>query len=313
MEDKLIIFINVYGCIIEEAKMRVLLLMLFLSVLMFSLASHNVLAQDRNSGVQVTVLNQDPYPAEPNNYVDIVFKVENKKNLAVNDFLIELLPQYPFSLDSSGVKEIGTLGIGQYDDKAVYVKYKVRVDKDAIDGENEIKVRYVYDTNGEWRNYITQDFNITIEDPKTDFDVAVQDYSFKTNTLTLAVSNIGKKNAQSVTVSLPGQSSIDIIGSDKNILGGIDTNDYTIASFKVISKQDGPLVVRIAYTDSIGIRREVEKAVIFKASSYEVSTNNNAKTTDYRALIYIAIGVIGIIVIFVLLRIFRKKRKVKQS
>lgn len=293
-------------------KMRLFLFVLLTAIVLFSFASINEVKAnvEKNAAVDVSLLNQDPYPAQPNSYVDLVFKIENTGRVDVNDVLIELLSQYPFSLDSGRVpvKEIGSLTLVQYGEKAVFVKYKVRVDKDAIDGENPIKVRYVYDTNGEWRNYITREFNITVEDTKTDFDVAVQDFSYKTNTLSLAVSNTGDKDAASVTVALPEQSNIEIMGSDKNIVGGIEADDYTIASFKIVPKQDGPIIIRITYTDTIGVRREVEKAVFFKASSYN-QQNVQQNKTDYRALIYIGVGIIGIVIILIVLSILRKRRK----
>ena len=270
-----------------------------------------VSAQEKNAMVEVSLLNQDPYPAQLNNYVELVFKVENKGRVDVQDVMIEILPQYPFSLDSgvSAVKEIGSLTLVQYGEKAVFVKYKLRVDKDAIDGENAIKIRYVYDTNGQWINYITREFNVTVEDPRTDFDIAIQDYSPATGTLSIAVSNTGDQNADSVTVSLPEQSAIEIIGSNKEIIGGIETNDYTVSSFKVVPKEDALIVVHISYTDSIGIRREVDKAVLFKASTYSYKIAAKETGANNRALIYIGIGVVGIAIIIVLFRILRKKRK----
>lgn len=287
------------------------LLVISLSALLIILLNFQCIsATERHARVEVSLLNQDPYPAQPGNYVELVFKVENAGGVEVNDVLIELLPQYPFSFDSSvdATKRIGTLTLVQYGEKAVFVKYKVRVDKDAIDGENEIKLRYVYDTNGRWENYIIKEFNVTVEDPRTDFDVAIQDYSPLTGTLSIAISNIGDQNADSVTVMLPEQSSIDIIGSNKEIVGGIETNDYTVSSFKVIPREDAPIIVRISYTDSIGIRREVEKAVLFKASSYSYKIAKEERSNN-RALIYIGIGVLGIVAIIVLFRILRKKKK----
>lgn len=287
-----------------------MILALILSVCFFCFSTNKVKANEKYTYLDITLLNQDPYPAQPDNYVDVVFKIENKGGSIANDVIVELLPKYPFSLDPGvdAVTDVGLIRGSQYGEESVFVKYKLRVDKDAINGENEIKLRYAYNTQGRWENYIEKEFNITVEDPRTDFDIAVQDYSYKTNSLTLAVSNIGDKNANSVTITLPDQSSIDIQGSNKNIVGGVDANDYTIASFKIIPKQDGPLVVKIEYTDSIGVRREIEKAVIFKASSYEQKiTKTNG--TDMRALIYIAIGVVGIIIIFIAIRILRKRRK----
>lgn len=269
---------------------------------------------ERFPNVKVSLLNQDPYPAQQDDYVEIVFKIENVGRVEVKDFLIHLLPEYPFSLDpgDSGLRDIGNLGVVQHGDKAVFVKYKLRVDKDAIDGEHKIKVRYTYDSNKKWENYIIEEFNITVEDSRTDFDVAIQDYSPKTNTLSLAISNIGKKNASSVTVILPEQEEIELVGSNKNIIGGIETNDYTIASFKIIPKKDGPIKVVIAYTDERGIRREIEKTVNFKATSY-YNTQNIKQRQDYRSLSYIIIGILGIIAVLVIIYILRKKRKKGQE
>ena len=290
-------------------KTRLIFLLFVIFMALFFIS--NAKADDKYTYLDVTLLNQDPYPAQPDDYVDLVFKVENTGGAVANDVIFEIIPQYPFSLDpgADAATNVGYIMGVQYGEHSVFVKYKLRVDKDAIDGDNEIKIRYVYNTQGRWINPFEREFNISIEDPKTDFDIAIQDYSPKTNTLSIAVSNIGDKNANSVTVMLPEQSLIDIIGSDKNILGGIESNDYTIASFKVMPEQDGPLVVRISYTDTIGIRREVEKAVIFKASSYAQATGSNNAKQDYRAIVYIAIGIVGIIVIFILFRVLRKRRK----
>ena len=294
-------------------KMRLFLFVLLIAVFLFSFAGISEVKAnlERHAAIDISLLNQDPYPAEPNNYVELVFKVENIGGVDVNDVLVELLPEYPFSLDAgvSAVKEVGSLTLAQYDEKAVFVKYKVRVDKDAIDGENPIKIRYVYGTNGQWINYATREYNITVEDTTTDFDVAIQDYSPVTGTLSIAVSNTGDQNADSVTVSLPEQSAITVIGSNKEIIGGIETNDYTVSSFKVVPKEDALIVVHISYTDSIGVRREIDKAVLFKASTYSYKIAAKETGTNNRALIYIGIGVVGIAIIIVLFRILRKKRK----
>jgi len=256
------------------------------------------------------LLNQDPYPAQPDNYVDLVFKIENTGGQSATDVMVELLPEYPFSLDPGvgGFKKIGTIKDVQYGEEAIFIKYKVRIDKDAIDGENEIALRFAYNTEWKWTEYYKREFNVTIEDSKTDFDIAIQDYSYETNSLTIAISNIGEKDANSVTVMLPEQSSIDIIGSDREIVGNIEASDYTVSSFRVIPKEDAALIVRIAYTNSIGIRREIEKAVIFNASKYEKEVDRGT-IADYRSLLYIIIGIVGIVIIFVLLRILRKRRK----
>jgi len=64
---------------------------------------------------------------------------------------LEILPEYPFSLDPGreALKSIGTIQSRQKGDVGVIVKFKLRIAKDAVNGENEIKVRYRID-NGLW-------------------------------------------------------------------------------------------------------------------------------------------------------------------
>lgn len=133
-----------------------------------------------------------------------------------------------------------------------------------------------------------------------------------TKSLTLAISNIGEEDANSVTMSIPSQTAYEFLGTDKNIIGNIAKNDYTIASFKINPKEDGPLIVKISYTDSIGVRREIEKTVMFTASAFSQKTTNGKEQSGLsKSLIYIIIGVIGLILIFILLRILRRKKKLK--
>src|SRR3989338_7187239 len=53
----------------------------------------------RTSQIEVTLINQEPDPAEPGKYVDIRFKLDNNGSDEARNVDIEILPQYPFSLD----------------------------------------------------------------------------------------------------------------------------------------------------------------------------------------------------------------------
>jgi len=43
----------------------------------------------------------EPYPAEPGQYIDLYIKVENRGTKPAADTAFELLPKYPFSIESS--------------------------------------------------------------------------------------------------------------------------------------------------------------------------------------------------------------------
>jgi len=98
----------------------------------------------------VTYMSQDPDPVEPGGYVELKFKVENEGTEAAEDVQVEILPEYPFSLDAGegAVKSIGIIRGRQTGSDAFIVKFKLKVDKDAVAGDNTIDVRYNSDKTG---------------------------------------------------------------------------------------------------------------------------------------------------------------------
>ena len=114
---------------------------LFLSL---SLAS----AQASIPQIKVTLISQDPDPVAPNDVVEARFKIENGGAATSNDVFMQILPEYPFSLYSGdAVQDIGKLRAGQTGADAIIVRYKLKVDKYAQKGDNEIKfqnLRFVY-------------------------------------------------------------------------------------------------------------------------------------------------------------------------
>jgi len=127
--------------------------LIIISILMILLAINvNAAAQttQRPSGIYaiaVTLINQEPDPAEPGKYVDVRFKFDNNGTEEARDISVELLPEYPFSLDPGreALKNIGTIQSRQRGDVGVIVKYRLRVDENAVEGENELTIRYRID------------------------------------------------------------------------------------------------------------------------------------------------------------------------
>jgi len=291
-----------------------------------SIASNSV-------AIKTILVNQDPVTAEPGGYVNLLFKLENWGTARADNVVVELLPQYPFSLDSgvAAVQELGSIGGLATDDKAYLVKYKVRVDKDAINGDNEIGLKYTY---GNGITVSLQKFNVTVLNPRTDFDVVVQDSS--SGTTSLAIANIGSNTAYSVVVSIPDQSAYRVSGASATVLGNLDASDYTLASFQIAQlgspSQIGgyrsggnitassvtPLKINIAYTDTLGIRRTVEKEVhldTFSTGGMNVTSTraqfsqNGQSQLLSGGLLYIAIGVVGIVAVVAFFKLRGRKKK----
>ncbi len=87
--------------------------------------------------VEVTFLNQEPDPAEPGEYVELRYNIENKRSDDLTSLKIELEQNYPFSFDSKEdrIKVIPVLSPELQGKKAVVVKFRARIDDNAIEGE----------------------------------------------------------------------------------------------------------------------------------------------------------------------------------
>lgn len=93
----------------------------------------------------VSISKYEPYPAEPGKYVDVWVSVQNQGNYAVDGVQVEVVPAYPFSVDNnaSGSKIVGTVLGGE----KVLLQFRVRVDQNAVQGNNNFDVRYKSSTS----------------------------------------------------------------------------------------------------------------------------------------------------------------------
>jgi len=277
--------------------------------------------------LKTTFVNQNPMSAVTGEYVDLLFKIENLGTEDAENVTFELLPQYPFSLDpgTSAKQYLGTITGLQRGNNAYLAKYKLKADKDAVEGDNEIKIKYSY---GDGNAYDVQTYNVSVSNSRTDFDVVAQDQS------TLAIANIGASTAQSVIVRIPSQPNYRVNGTSATIIGNLNAGDYTLATFQIISTRtsnissnvsnipssisSGPsnLTIEISYTDTLGIRRTVDKNVSygFSVSGLGATGRTFTRTGEpllpvSNGILYIIIGVVGIVVIVAFIKIRSRKKK----
>ncbi|MEM4330400.1 MAG: LPXTG cell wall anchor domain-containing protein [Candidatus Pacearchaeota archaeon] len=242
--------------------------------------------------LNVSLINQDPYPAVPGEYVKILFSVSGIENNECGEISLELLKNYPLVFDPGfEAKKVLKSGTFTRDFKSNWlVPYKVRIDKDAIRGDAEIEV--LYTTKGRDQLKISKKFNLTIEEIENDFDIFVRSYDYSTKRLVFEIINLGKADVYSLTFEIPQQDNIEIFGSNKNVVGDLDSKDYTSTEFQAIP-QDGKIKVILSYLDKINKRRVLEKEVNF-SSKYFVHTKNN-KNSNFPFYVIGLILLLGII------------------
>jgi len=96
-------------------------------------------------------LNQNPDPAYPGDYVELRFKVQNLGEEVAEGVKFEIMIDFPFYLDAanSAVQELGDLTPGHRGQDAHILFYKLRVDENAVEGDNEVRLKY-YSTQTGW-------------------------------------------------------------------------------------------------------------------------------------------------------------------
>ena len=267
--------------------------------------------------LDIELMSQDPMPVNNGDVVEVFFKadIEDPRD-APEDLSFKIFPEYPFSLtvNENDTREFGDVRDVYYKESFTF-KYRLLVDENANEGDNKIKVGYSVGGTG----YATRYYTISVAETRTDFDVIVQDLS--ESSTTLAVVNIGANTGYSVIVKIPEQENFRITGTSTSVMGNIDAGDYTLAIFQITpTGEEKDLAIEVSYTDALGIRRTVQKEVRLE-STKTVGTSETGEVTRIRStqgggfstlgnsgLIYIGIGIVGIISIVVFLK-FRKRKK----
>ena len=253
--------------------------------------------------LDITLLNQDPYPAVPGDYAKLVFQIEGIESTECGDITFNLPSSYPieFNPGESGLRTFKKIDYIKDYESSILIPYEVRINKDAINGANSIEVQ-IQNKN---EAMFTESFDIEVEDVRADFEVYITNFDYATNKLTLEVLNIEQSDVEALIVKIPRQENIIIKGSNQIIVGDLDSNEYTTADFEAIPS-NGEITVELRYSDTINTRRSVTKTVIFD-SSYFTERKADKKTISIGT--YLLLGIAVIIIVWIAVKKFKKKKK----
>jgi hypothetical protein len=278
-------------------KKVILLLMLIMLSGQFILAS----TYSPACNIDTVLLNQDPYPAQPGESAKIVFQVTGIEQDDCKNIKVEFLEKFPFSLDpeSEAVVEIKAGTYVKDFSSFLLVPYKIRVDKDALDGDNQLELKITANNVA-----LTEEFQINVEDSRTDFEVSVKDYDSSTRTLTFEILNIGENDVEALTIDVPMQDNLEVKGSARNIVGSLDSNDDTTFTFEGIPK-NGDIKLIVVYTDEISERRTLEKVVSFDSDLFDGRGVDEGMSFWF----YITLIIVAVLIF----RWYRKRKKRRHS
>ncbi|NLN44353.1 MAG: hypothetical protein GX152_09405, partial [Methanosarcina sp.] len=120
----------------------------FSLLLFFSLFTAPASAAVGGANLKVTIVETNPYPAKIGEYLTLTIQVENIGGDKADNVDIQIVPQYPFSLDSeaNAVKNVGVL----YPGRTATKEFHLFVDKDAKKGVRSIDVRTKTGKDSPW-------------------------------------------------------------------------------------------------------------------------------------------------------------------
>ncbi len=242
--------------------------------------------------LEVSMINQDPYPAIPGEYVKVVFQIDGIENPDCGDISFRVKEAFPVSLDPDVTNPIKIkAGTYQRDYSSFYIAaYKVRLSEDALEGDNPIEVAYSTKSSAE----ILKEFQIHVEDARADFEIYIKDYDYTTQVLTFEILNIADVDVEALTIEIPKQEGIQIKGPNRVVVGDLDSNEYTTAEFEATDLQEGDIKLDIIYTDTINVRRDLEKTVSFDASYFTGRGQDQGRSyTWLYVVIVLILGYIG--------------------
>jgi len=159
------------------------------------------------SSIRVSMISQDPDPVKPGEYVELRWMVINMGSTPLQDVKFKLVSDYPFELlgADNGIKELGTIQGHQKGEEGVILYYKVRINPEASEGVNKLKLMYSFDG----MDFATlDDFEIRVQ--SVDAAVVIDNVSLEperlipgnTGKLTLKLKNLADSEMEDINVKL---------------------------------------------------------------------------------------------------------------
>ncbi|MCD6398657.1 MAG: hypothetical protein J7L08_01945 [Candidatus Aenigmarchaeota archaeon] len=283
--------------------MKFNLLTLFLVILLIGgLAVTPACAYDapgETPSFKINLLKYDPYPAEPGEYMTLWIEVYNTGTNEAKDVTFELEPEYPFSLDSNenATREYSSIP-GLF---TVVLQYKIRVDSNALNGDNEIKLKYKIG-NGNW---IEKKSDIYVNKAPNKAELTPLfvstdplPYPGGETELTIDLANVAPGSAYYIITE--AESPIATIPVNKVFVGTLDADDFDSLKFDLkinddVSPGRYPVYIKSYYKDEDYKKIETNGTVYIQIyTKEEVEKELTPKTSWYMYLVYIIVILVAL-------------------
>ncbi len=259
--------------------------------------------------LQIGLINQDPDPVTAGDVVKVRFKVENLWETTKDPVILEILPEYPFTLYSgSATKNLGILGGRQTGFDAPIIDFRLKVDKDAADGDNELALKvsigdtiWIYD----------DDFFVEVENE----EIRLRNYIRSSNIIvpgskgkfSVEFANAGGYDIEFFEMWLEPSDDYKLLSTSNYIyIGDIDSDDTESEEFEIYVPDDVNTVnipIRVKYEVN-DYSYEEQETLNLQLLNNEEAKNIGLVKSNTGLNIFLTI-VIAVILLF----IYKKYRK----
>ena len=210
------------------------------------------------SDLSIRSMKYEPYPVEPGETFDLWIKVQNFGNSDATDASCTLVTTYPFSIYSGTAEQkFGELG----SQEQTILQYKIKVDENAVEGENEFSIKC--SENGiSWKtekitiSVQTRYATLNIKNVKTDPLMIAPGEKSK---LLVTVENMADSSMKDITITL-NLDNLDIAPSGeipqqklrRINAGAISDIIFNIVALPTAEAGIYKVPISISYTDELG-------------------------------------------------------------
>ncbi|MBD3262816.1 hypothetical protein GF374_00360 [Candidatus Woesearchaeota archaeon] len=270
----------------------------------------------------VTLLDYDPSPAQPGQFLILYIKVENSGGDDITNAKYILEPKDPFVFKGGEDAErvFGTIGSQQQ----VLLEYDLYVDEDAYEGTYTIPLKLCLDQNCD--DFIKKEIDITVQTggiPGIEVGLEESDIfkGGKRGQITLHVINRGDLDAKYLVMELMPTKQFEIISPSRIYVGEMESDDFETAEFDIFINGDVAsdatqridLPVFLDYSDANDKKysetQSVGLTVYSNSDMAKMSLGSNSHSTTQYFMIVIG----ALIVIFLAYKYYFKKKFIKKQ
>ena len=243
----------------------------------------------------VTLLNQEPNPAQPGEIVTLRFQIQNNGTETKDNVVAEILPEFPLTVYGDSNVTIGKLRAGASGAETVVIEFKLKIDESAVERDEVVHLRLKFD--GQQRTYKdypinirTTDVELLVRDVITEPKMVAPGDDFK---LTLQLANNADSLLRNVNVKLNLSASVPFVPTKTTAEGYLyqinsNTQRGIVFDLTVLPDATGGLYkipIIITYTDESGtafVKQDFIGLKVTSAAELLVTVDQTTISSDVR-------------------------------